>query len=106
VLETFTGNRADFINHNHLKKENTMSSQEIIQLFLDILPLLIPIFLIQLGLILYALWDLLKRTQTRGPRWVWALFLILGAFTIPGGIIAAAIYLAWGRNVEALHDQN
>jgi Na+/H+-dicarboxylate symporter len=69
--------------------------------FLKYIPLLIPIVLIQLGLSIYALVDLNKRVKTHGPRWAWAVALIVTTFGIPSGIIVSGIYLAWGRHVEA-----
>jgi hypothetical protein len=49
----------------------------------------------------YALVDLSRRAKTRGPRWAWALGLIVSIFTLPSGIIVSGIYLAWGRHAEA-----
>lgn len=66
-----------------------------------LLLLLIPIFLIQLGLAIYALIDLSKRKLTRGPRWLWAVLLVMTALALPSGIVVTAIYLLWGRQVEA-----
>ena len=70
-----------------------MSNQQI----LTILLLISPIFLIQLGMAIYALIDLSRRKVVRGPRWAWAVGLILGAFAVPTGIIVSGLYLAWGR---------
>jgi hypothetical protein len=72
-----------------------------VKLILNILLLLSPIFLIQLGMAIYALVDLKRRLKVHGPRWAWALGLILSAFALPSGIIVSGVYLAWGRNVEA-----
>ncbi|MGA9397361.1 MAG: PLD nuclease N-terminal domain-containing protein [Anaerolineaceae bacterium] len=55
------------------------------------LPLLIPIVLLQLGLQIWALIDLVKREAVNGPKWVWALIIILGEF------LGAIIYLIVGR---------
>jgi hypothetical protein len=74
-----------------------MTTQEIINLAL----LLSPVFLIQVGMAVYALIDLSRRAKTRGPRWAWALGLIVSTFTLPSGIIVSGIYLAWGRHAEA-----
>ena len=74
-----------------------MTTQEIINLAL----LLSPVFLIQVGMAVYALVDLSRRAKTRGPRWAWALGLIVSTFTVPSGIIVSGIYLAWGRHAEA-----
>jgi hypothetical protein len=41
------------------------------------LPLLIPVLVIQLGLMAAALLDLVRRERTRGPKWAWALAIIL-----------------------------
>ena len=74
-----------------------MTTQEILNLAL----LLSPVVLIQVGMAVYALVDLARRTKTRGPRWAWALGLIVTLFGIPAGIIVSGIYLAWGRHAEA-----
>jgi len=75
-----------------------MSYQE----FVKIILLLLPILLIQLGLAIYALIDLSKREQeqVKGPRWVWALVLILTSLALPTGIVLTASYLVWGRNAS------
>ena len=74
-----------------------MTPKEILNLAL----LVSPIFLIQVGMAVYALIDLKRRAQTRGPRLAWALGLIVTAFTVPSGIIVSGVYLAWGRHAEA-----
>jgi hypothetical protein len=74
-----------------------MTTQEILNLVL----LLAPVFLIQIGMAIYALIDLTRRAKTRGPRWAWALGLIVTAFGLPSGIIVSGVYLAWGRHAEA-----
>ena len=66
----------------------------------NILLLLSPVILVELGLAIYALVDLVRRAKTRGPRWAWALGLVLGAFSFPAGIIVSGFYLAWGRHAE------
>jgi hypothetical protein len=72
-----------------------------IELLKQFIPLLIPVVLIQLGLSIYALVDLKRRTKTRGPRWAWAVALIVTTFAFPSGVIVSGIYLAWGRHAEA-----
>jgi heme/copper-type cytochrome/quinol oxidase subunit 2 len=74
-----------------------MTTKEILNLVL----LLSPIFVIQVGMAVYALIDLNRRALTRGPRWAWALGLIVTAFAVPTGIIVSGVYLAWGRHAEA-----
>ncbi len=75
-----------------------MTTKEILNIAL----LLSPIVLIQLGMVIYALIDLSRRAKTRGPRWAWALGLIITAVAVPSGIIVSGVYLAWGRHAEAL----
>jgi hypothetical protein len=58
------------------------------------LPLLIPVVLIELALMITALADLLRRPQTRGPKWVWALVIVLVNF------IGPIIYFVAGRKEE------
>lgn len=41
------------------------------------LPLLIPVFILELGLMIAALIDLIKREKTKGPKWVWVLVIVL-----------------------------
>ena len=56
-----------------------------LQEFTRYIPLVIPLLIIQLGLVVVALWDLIKREETRGPKWVWALvilFIIKVCFTV------------------------
>ena len=74
-----------------------MTPKEILNLAL----LVSPIFLIQVGMAVYALIDLKRRTKTRGPRWAWALGLIVTTFAVPSGILVSGVYLAWGRHAEA-----
>ena len=56
------------------------------------LPLLIPIFLIQLALIVFAMADLLRRDNTRGPKWVWVLVILFV------NMIGPIVYLLLGRD--------
>ena len=55
------------------------------------LPLLIPIVLLQLGLMIFALLDLIRRERTKGPKWAWALVIVLINFVGP------IVYLVIGR---------
>ena len=75
-----------------------------IKLILNILLLLSPVLLVQLGMAVYALVDLARRSQTHGPRWAWAVGLVLGAFSFPAGIIVSGFYLGWGRHAEGRDD--
>lgn len=40
------------------------------------LPLLIPIIILQFGLLVAALVDIMKREKTRGPKWAWILAIV------------------------------
>jgi len=62
--------------------------------FLKYLPLIIPLLLIQLSLMVFALIDLAKREKTRGPKWLWALIIIFGELFGP------IIYFVVGRTEE------
>ncbi len=64
------------------------------ELIKQYLPLLIPVVLIQLALMITALVDLIRRAQTRGPKWVWALVIVLVNF------IGPIIYFVAGRKEE------
>jgi len=57
----------------------------------EYLPLLIPIVLIQLALVIFALVDLVRREQTRGPKWVWVLVILFV------NLIGPIVYFLVGR---------
>ena len=40
------------------------------------IPLLIPIVILELGLMVAALIDLSKRETTKGPKWMWVLIIV------------------------------
>jgi hypothetical protein len=66
-----------------------------LQTLKDLLPLLIPMFLIQLAIMVVALVDLAKRKRVKGDNKVlWVLVIILV------NLIGPIIYLVWGRNTE------
>lgn len=60
------------------------------------IPLLIPLLLIQLALVVAALWDLVKRPETavRGPKWLWALIILFV------NIIGPIVYFVVAREDE------
>jgi hypothetical protein len=68
-----------------------MDSNSTIELLMRLLPLLIPILLIQLALMIYCLLDLARRETTKGPKWVWLLLIVLGQLWGP------IVYLILGR---------
>jgi hypothetical protein len=57
----------------------------------SIIPFLIPIILLQFGLMVFALTDLIRRERTKGPKWIWALVIIFV------NLIGPVIYLVAGR---------
>ena len=57
----------------------------------ELLPLLVPLFLVQLALIVFALLDLAKRPSTRGPKWMWVLIILFVNF------IGPIVYFVVGR---------
>jgi hypothetical protein len=57
----------------------------------EYVPFLIPLFIVQIILIVVALFDLLNRQSTRGPKWVWVLVILFV------NIIGPIIYLVIGR---------
>ena len=71
-----------------------MSENEVQELA-QYLPLVIPLFIIQLGLVVIALWDLIKREETRGPKWIWVLVILFVNF------IGPIVYLVVGRQDES-----
>ena len=54
-----------------------MSEMTELKTFLnDYWQLLLPIFILQLVLLLTALVDCIRREKTNGPKWVWVLIII------------------------------
>lgn len=61
----------------------------------DLLPLLIPIIIIELVLVVIALMDLSKRQKVKGEsKVVWVLIIIFI------NLIGPILYLVWGRHGE------
>ncbi len=60
----------------------------------QLLPFLIPIILLQLALMLFALIDLARRPKANGPKWLWVLIIILVNF------IGPIAYFLIGRQEE------
>ena len=58
------------------------------------IPYLIPALLVQLILLIVALIDLMKRENTRGPKWVWLLVILFV------NIFGPIVYLLFGRDNE------
>ncbi len=60
---------------------------------------IIPIVLLELGLLIFALVDLIRRPRTNGPKWVWALVIVLV------NLFGPIIYLLVGRQETAEEDE-
>ncbi len=58
------------------------------------IPFLVPVILIQLGLMVFALIDLARRPAANGPRWLWAIIIIFV------NIIGPIVYFLIGRGEE------
>ena len=58
------------------------------------IPLLIPIALLELGLMVWALIDLSERPATRGPKWAWILVIVLA------NLVGPIAYFLFGRREE------
>lgn len=56
--------------------------------------LILPLVVIQLILIVVAIIDLVRVSSTNGPKWLWAVIIILG------NLIGPIIYFIVGRRNE------
>jgi hypothetical protein len=57
----------------------------------ELLPFLVPIALLEIALLVIALVDLVRRERTRGPKWVWAIVIVVV------NIFGPIAYLLFGR---------
>ena len=57
----------------------------------ELLPFLVPVILLQIGFLVVALVDLVRRERTRGPKWVWVLVIVFV------NLIGPVVYLLFGR---------
>lgn len=62
--------------------------------FMNYLPLLVPVVLVELVLVLIALLDLARRHKIRGPKWAWLLAILFIQ------LIGPIVYLVLGREEE------
>ena len=60
--------------------------------FKPFIPYLIPVIIIQLGLMVFALVDLVRRERTKGPKWMWAIIIVAV------NIIGPVVYLLAGKD--------
>jgi len=56
-----------------------------------LIPFLIPILILQLALMIFALVDLIRRERTKGPKWLWALIIVFV------NLIGPILYFIIGR---------
>ncbi len=56
--------------------------------------LLLPVILVQIGLMIFALVDVIRRPVVRGPKWAWILVIVFV------NIIGPIIYFVAGRKEE------
>jgi len=71
-----------------------MTDTNIFAELMKYLPLIIPLFVIQLGLMITALIDLIKREKTRGPKWMWVLIVLFV------NMVGPIVYFVVGREDE------
>lgn len=71
-----------------------MQDTTIVEQIMKFLPLLIPLFLVQIGLLIAGVLDLVKREKTKGPKWMWVLIIVFV------NIIGPIIYFVVGREEE------
>ncbi len=57
----------------------------------ELIPLLVPILLVEIALLVIALVDLIRRERTKGPKWAWALAIVFIH------LIGPIVYLLFGR---------
>ena len=60
----------------------------------DILPFLIPLLILELGLLIVALVDLLNRQKVRGDKLLWVVLIVMV------GIVGPIIYFIFGRQKD------
>lgn len=58
---------------------------------MELLLLLLPVLLIQLALVIFALVDLVKNPHPNGPKWMWAAIIVLL------NLIGPILYFVIGR---------
>lgn len=62
------------------------------EIILKYLPLLIPIALLQFGLMIAALVDVVRREKTKGPKWVWIIVVVFI------NLFGPIVYFIFGRD--------
>ena len=57
----------------------------------SLIPYLIPILILELGLVIFALLDLSRRERTNGPKWMWVVIIVLAQ------LVGPILYFTVGR---------
>jgi len=68
-----------------------MEGLDSLKTIIDMLPLLIPLFVIQIALMVIALVDVIRRERVRGNKVVWIVIIVLI------NVIGPIVYLLFGR---------
>jgi len=68
-----------------------MEGLDSLKTIIDMLPLLIPLFVIQIALMVIALVDVIRRERVRGNKVVWIIIIVLI------NVIGPIVYLLFGR---------
>ncbi len=58
------------------------------------LPYLVPVILLELALVVFALRDLVRRDRVNGPKWLWILIIVLIQ------LLGPMLYFVIGRRDE------
>lgn len=66
------------------------NAQPAVSFFQQYLALILPLVILQIGLMVFGYVDLYRRERTKGPKWVWALVLLIS-------LIGPVIYFVAGR---------
>jgi hypothetical protein len=67
---------------------NTMDSLDVLQKYL---PLLIPVIILEVGLMIFCVVDIIRRPKTRGSKWMWIPIVVLV------NLFGPIAYLLFGR---------
>jgi uncharacterized RDD family membrane protein YckC len=65
-----------------------------------LLPLLIPVAIIELGLLVWALLDIIRRKNVKGPKIVWIIVIVVIE------IFGPIAYFLFGRGEESVEEDS
>ena len=66
----------------------------------QLLPLLIPVAILEIGLLVWALLDLIRRKHVKGNKIVWIIVIVLI------NVIGPIVYFLFGRGEESAEDDS